>query len=94
MFFLVLLFFYLETMLLCIGIKGPGNQAKEDWSKYRPKCGLIVMIQDWLQAGKDDSDRHDQPDDHRNPVGNPLRLKEHERPIQVLDLLKEWEGSD
>lgn len=94
MFFLVLLFFCLETMLLCIGIKGPGNQTKEDRPKYRPKRGLIVMIQDWLQTGKDNADRYDQPDDHRNPVGRPLCLKEHEWPIQVLDLLKEWEGPD
>ena len=83
---------WLEAALLCIGIKSPGNQAKEDRPKYRPKRGLIIMIQDWLQTGKDDTDRYDQPNDRRNPVGCSLRLKEHKWPIQVLDLLKEWEA--
>lgn len=91
---LFLLFCGLEAALLCIGIKSPGNQAKEDRPKYRPKRGLIIMIQDWLQTGKDDTDRYDQPNDRRNPVGCSLRLKEHKWPIQVLDLLKEWEGPD
>lgn len=74
-------------------IEEPGHDSKEDWPECRPEGSLQVVIQDWLDAGKDDSEtNNDLNEDHQNIC--PEAVLEDYKIMWNPLLLEDWEGAD
>lgn len=50
---IILQLYFLLNLFSCVIVEYPSNHAEKYRSKRGPKCGLEIMIKNWLDTGKD-----------------------------------------
>lgn len=73
-------------------VEDQGNCGEEDWTGNRPEGRLPIVFQHWLNEGEDNPNDQDDLNEPYQDVGPEPVLEDHERPIEVLLSLEEWEG--
>ena len=74
-----------------VPVEEPGHDSEEDRPKCRPEGRLQVVIQDWLDASKDDSQADDNLNEDDQDICPEAVLEDYKVVRNVL-LLEDREG--